>query len=152
MYDASNRKDIRRAEREARLEEVRALDYLKAAMSVAQGRAWFYELLESCHCFNEVPNWEPYQEMYYKGMRNVGLRIFAQITAHCPDDYITMMKEANGRDIERTLRNDAARNADAFDPDNHTAERSGSPDTGWDAEGRGSSTDDTSYDALYNGR
>jgi hypothetical protein len=135
MYDASNRKDIRRAEKEAHQAEVRALDYLKAAMTIPAGRAWFFDLLEECHCFNEVPNWEPYQEMYYKGMRNVGLRVFAQITAHCPDDYILMMKEANARRIERDIR------------DNRTAaEQSGGEDAGWDAEGRlepaDSATDD----------
>jgi hypothetical protein len=131
MYDASNRKDIRRAEKEARQDEIRALDYLIGAMSIPQGRAWFYDLLEACHCFNEVPNWEPYQEMYYKGMRNVGLRVFAQITAHCPDDYILMMKEANARAIERDIR--ANRDHDARSA--ASAEYSGSSDAGWDSEG-----------------
>ena len=142
-YDASNRKDIRRAEKEARVVEVRALDYLKAAMTVPQGRAWFHDLLESCHCFNEVPNWEPYQEMYYKGMRNVGLRIFADITAHCPDDYITMMKEANARRIERDIRD--ARAAER-NTDPSTAEYAGEPDSGRDLEG---SEPDSAFDDIY---
>lgn len=135
MYDASNRKDIRRAEKEAQAAEIRALDYLKAAMSVPQGRAWFYELLEGCYCFNEPDTWDPYQNMYFKGMRNVGLRIFAQISANCPDDYILMMKEANARRIERDIRDNRAA----------ATELAGSEDAGWDLEGSVDTPDD-----IYN--
>ncbi len=104
MYDASNRKDIRRAEKEARQAEISRLDYLRSAMSTASGRAWFHDLLEACHLFSDPFTGNPYSEAYLKGERNVGLRIFADITANCPDDYILMMKEANGRRIEHAIR------------------------------------------------
>jgi hypothetical protein len=125
-YNASNRKDIRRAEKDARAAEISRLDYLKAAMSVPQGRAWFYELLETCHLFSDPFTGDPLREAYVKGERNVGLRLFADIIAHCPDDYIKMVKEENGRRIER----DAKRSRDAA-----AAERASSSDDGWDVEG-----------------
>lgn len=125
MYDASNRKDIRRAEKDARLAEVARLDYLKAAMSTWQGRAWFYDFLEQCHCWSDPFSGDALLEAYHKGERNVGLRIFADLIAHCPDDYVTMSKEANGRRIERESRD--ARAA--------ASEQSGGPDGGWDSEG-----------------
>jgi hypothetical protein len=96
-YDASNRKDIRRAEKDARALEVERINYLQAAMSVAQGRAWFYDLLEFCGCFRGECVFETNRDYFAAGMRNVGLRMFADITANCPDDYVTMMREANGR-------------------------------------------------------
>jgi hypothetical protein len=126
-YDASNRKDIRRAEKDAKAAEIQRLDYLKAAMSMPQGRAWFYTLLESCHLFADPFTGDPLREAYLKGERNVGLALFADIIAHCPDDYIKMVKEANGRRIERDIDN--ARN-------NSSTERPSSPDPGRDFEGR----------------
>lgn len=126
MYDASNRKDIRRAEKAARQAEISRVEYLQAAMSVPQGRAWFYELLEFCHIFNDPFTGDALAEAYRKGERNVGLRLFSDIIAHCPDDYIKMVKEENGRRTERTVA------------DNRTAaaEQPGSEDPGWDLEGR----------------
>jgi len=123
MYDASNRKDIRRAEKEARLDELNRINYLQAAMSVPQGRAWFYDMLEFCHLFNDPFTGESLLEAYRKGERNVGLRLFADIIAHCPDDYIKMMKEANGRRTERSITRTAP------------AEYSGSEDTDGGIEG-----------------
>lgn len=128
MYDASNRKDIRRAEKDARLAERERLDYLKAAMSVPQGRAWFHDLLEFCHLFNDPFTGDALAEAYRKGERNVGLRLFSDIIAHCPDYYIQMMKEANARNIERSARH-------ARDDANSASELAGSSDDGWDTEG-----------------
>ena len=130
MYDASNRKDIRRLEKESRQAEVTRLDYLRAAMSVAQGRAWFHDLLEACHLFADPFTGNALFEAYSKGERNVGLRIFADLIAHCPDDYVQMMKEANAR---RTLADTRTRTA---------AERPGEPEPGWDDPGSERSTID----------
>lgn len=124
-YDASNRKDIRRAEKEARAHELARIDYLKAAMSVAQGRHWFYDLLEFCGCWRESSTFESNKDYYLAGMRNVGLRMFADITANCPDEYITMVKEANGRRISA----DVNRNRDT------SSEHSGGEGSGRDVEG-----------------
>lgn len=137
MYDASNRKDIRRAEKEARQLEISRLDYLKSAMSIPQGRAWFHDFLEACHLFSDPFTGDPLREAYSKGERNVGLLIYSDIVAHCPDDFIKMMKEANGRRIERDIRNSRAA----------AAEHSRSPDGRWDAEGRELDPDSADADA-----
>lgn len=125
-YDASNRKDIRRAEKEARALEIAKLDYLKAAMTVPQGRQWFHDLLEACHLFSDPFTGDPLREAYSKGERNVGLLIYSEIVTHCPDDFIKMMKEAHGRRIERDTRDNRS-----SDPAS-VGERTDSPDAGWD--------------------
>jgi len=131
-YDASNRKDIRRAEKDAKADEVARIDFLRAAMSTIQGRAWFYNLLEFCHLFSDPFSGQALLEAYSKGERNVGLRIFADLLAHCPDYYIQMVKDANDR---RTLRDSRRPDPDP-DDDSAPAERSSSADSGWDVEGR----------------
>ena len=126
MYNAASRKDIRRAEKDARQAEVLHLEWLRTAMSTSNGRAWFYNLLEACHLFADPFTGSALTEAYLKGERNVGLRLFSDIIAHCPDDYILMMKEANGRRTELDIRNARADSA---------AEYPGSSDAGWDLEG-----------------
>jgi hypothetical protein len=126
VYDASSRKDIRKAERASRAAEVARIDYLKAAMSVPQGRAWFHDLLVFTHVFDDPFTGNALAEAYRKGERNVGLRIFADIVAHCPDDYIKMVREENGRNIERAVH-------DARNPTE--PEHDGSEIAGWDVEG-----------------
>lgn len=137
MYNASNRKDIRAAEKEAHDREVAKLDYLKAAMSVPQGRQWFHDFLEACHIFSDPFTGDPLREAYSKGERNVGLLIYSEIVTHCPDDFILMMKEAHGRRLAAdTLRNRTARER----PDSEVA--------GWDDSGQlGDSADSDTADA-----
>jgi len=125
MYDASNRKDIRRAEKEARAAEIARIDYLKAAMSVPQGRHWFHDLLERCHIFADPFSGSALLEAYSKGERNIGLFIYGDIVNNCPDDFVQMIKEANARRIT-----DDARNA----RDTAAAEHTGGADPGRDAE------------------
>ena len=137
-YDASNRKDIRRAEKDAKADEIARIDFLRAAMSTIQGRAWFYNLLEFCHLFTDPFSGQALLEAYSKGERNVGLRIFADLLAHCPDYYIQMVKDANDRRISRDNRRPEPDPSD----DLALAERSSGSDSGWDAEGRPDSTYD----------
>lgn len=126
MYNASDRKDIRRAEKEAAAAESERLGYLKAAMTVPQGRQWFHDLLEACHLFSDPFTGDPLREAYSKGERNVGLLIYSDIVTHCPDDFVKMMKEAHGR----RLSNDTTRNRDT---DSASAgERPDEQDPGWD--------------------
>ena len=130
VYDASNRKDIRRAEKDALIDETMRVDFLRAAMSTIQGRAFFQDFLEFCHLFADPFTGDALIEAYRKGERNVGLRTFADLLAHCPDYYIQMVKEANDRRIARDARRSAS------DPGASSAEHPRSPDAGWDAEGR----------------
>lgn len=96
-YNAGDRKDIRRAEKEAQVAERQRLLYLHSAMASAQGRAWFHDLLEFCRIFSDPFTGDALVEAYNKGQRNVGLKIFADILSECPDQYLTMMREANDR-------------------------------------------------------
>ena len=131
-YDASNRKDIRNAEKDAKVDEIMRVDFLRAAMSTIQGRAFFHDFLEFCHLFADPFSGDALLEAYRKGERNVGLRTFADLLAHCPDYYIQMVKEANDRRIACDARHSRPdRSGDAS-----ASERPGEPDSGWDFEGR----------------
>jgi hypothetical protein len=132
MYNASDRKQIRAAEKAAQRADFAKIEFLKSCLSQSGGRQWFWDLLEACHMWADPFTGNPYQEAFLKGERNVGLRIFADIAQHCPDQYISMMREANDR--RATLDASISRSSgDSFD-DPASAERSGSADTRWDTE------------------
>lgn len=96
-YDASNRKDIRAAEKaQARFDRDR-VEYLVASLGTIQGRTWFWSLLSDCQMFSLAPTFDSPKDYFQLGQRNVGMRIFAEIMSNCPDQYITMSKEANVR-------------------------------------------------------
>lgn len=130
MYDASNRKDIREAEKRAHLAERSRVEFIQSAMAGAPGRVWFYQLLSACHLFSDPFSGDALREAYTKGERNVGLMIFADILENCPDQYILMMREATERENVRSPRTSGS------------AEHSGGADAGWNVEGREPDDDD----------
>lgn len=97
MYDASSRKDIRKAEKQASIAESLTTDYLRRAMSTIEGRAWFYELLEFCGIFDGTFVPDALALAFRAGARNVGLKTFAELQSACPDHYLTMMREHHAR-------------------------------------------------------
>jgi hypothetical protein len=99
LRNASERKDIRRAEKFA-AETARArIEFVVAAMSTIQGRAWFHDLLVFCNVFDGSFSGDALLEAFNKGQRNVGLNIYSDIVGNCPDSFVQMMKEANIKEI-----------------------------------------------------
>jgi hypothetical protein len=128
MYDASDRKSIRAAEKAAARLDAERIEFLRAALSTIQGRTWFYHFLADCQVFAIDPTFDSPRDYFALGQRNVGMRIFAEIKTHCPDRYIAMEQQEHARII-------------ALDT---AAERSSRQDSGRDVEGRGA--DDTGPD------
>ncbi len=95
MRNASERKDIRRYEKAAKLRETNRINFIVAAMSTPAGRVWFHDFLSACHIFADPFTGDALVEAYSKGERNVGLKVYNDIVTHCPNYFIDMMKEAN---------------------------------------------------------
>ena len=97
MYDATSRKDIRRAEKDLAAAAEASARFVRTAMSTTSGRKWFHTLLASCGVFTIDPVFEPNRDYFFLGIRNVGMRIFAELQTACPDLYILMENEAHDR-------------------------------------------------------
>ena len=95
MRNASERKDIRRYEKQAKLRETNRINFIVAAMSTPAGRVWFHDFLSACHIFADPFTGDALVEAYSKGERNVGLKVYNDIVSNCPNYCIDMMKEAN---------------------------------------------------------
>lgn len=98
-YSAAERKDIRRAEKAAKLADTQRLEIITNLMSAAPGRAWVCDLLEACHIFTTTYTGDALSGAFSEGERNVGLRLLADIMSACPQRYLEMMRERNDRHL-----------------------------------------------------
>lgn len=94
--------DIRSQERaqaeaddRARLTLQTEIDDLKWLMSNKRGRRFVARMLERAGVWRLSFNTNALTMAFNEGTRNEGLRLLAQITAHCPDRYTEMLKESN---------------------------------------------------------
>lgn len=71
------------------------IDDLKWLMSNKRGRRFVARLLERAGVWRLSFNTNALTMAFNEGTRNEGLRLLAQITAHCPDRYTEMLKESN---------------------------------------------------------
>lgn len=99
MDDASDRRQIRKAEREAKARAERSSATLAWIMSTAQGREWFHDLLEKCHIGTTPFARDPYLTAYLCGEQNIGIQLWSAVQQSCPDLYIQMMGESHERSI-----------------------------------------------------
>ena len=117
MRNASERKDIRRQEKAAKIRETQRIDFIIGAMSTRQGRIWFHDFLAVCHIFADPFTGDALLEAYSKGERNIGLSVYRDIVANCPDLFVIMMQEANEQEILNERRAESESDGNADDPD-----------------------------------
>lgn len=104
MYNAANRKDIRRAEKSAALVEARRKHVISSLMQHIDGRAYVHERLAAAHVFSSSFTGDALTSAFAEGERNQGLQLLNDVISSCPDLYVLMMKEANERTLADTAR------------------------------------------------
>ena len=106
MRNASQTKDIRRAEKAYVERERDRINFIVAAMTTSAGRTYFHELIASCRIFADPFSGDALVEAYNKGQRNIGLQLYNDIVTNCPDSFVTMMKEASIKEITDARRSE----------------------------------------------
>ena len=93
-YDTSDKEQVNKArKRDARTRADR-LEFVEAAMTTPQGRAWFYDLLARCHVVRTPFSAnDPYGTAFKCGEQNIGLQILDDIQTVSSDTYLTMITE-----------------------------------------------------------
>lgn len=129
-YDASNRKDIRRAEKESRQLTRQRGEVIIALMQTPAGRAYVWSELSSAHVFTTSFSTDPLQMAFTEGERNTGLRLIDTIMEWAADEFILMWREVSAREHSR----EQPRSADA-DGGDQGSDASGDDDrSGYDAD------------------
>lgn len=94
-FDASDPKQVNEARKRAGRKKRNDLDFIKAIMTVQEGRAWMLDLLNTCNIFgNPVVTGDPYFTYHNIGSQNIGKKLLQDINEAAPDEYVMMMKEA----------------------------------------------------------
>ena len=92
-YDTSDKEQVNKARKKASRTRADRLKFVEAAMTMEQGRAWFYDLLIRCHVFNTPFDEDPCRHAFRAGEANVGLMILSDIQESAPDNYTKMIRE-----------------------------------------------------------
>ena|ERR1044071_2893288 len=66
---------------------------LQWVMSDQRGRRHVWRQLELAGVYRLSHTGEPHGTSFNEGQRNVGLRLLAEVSTHCPDEYMLMLKE-----------------------------------------------------------
>lgn len=92
-YDTADPETVNKARKKAARTRADRLQFVEAAMSHEQGRAWFYDLLVFCKVFRTPFDEDPYATAFKCGEQTIGLRVLDDIQTAAPDKYITMISE-----------------------------------------------------------
>ena len=114
MYNAGNRQDVRRLEKQAKIDEAARQQVVIDLMSSSPGRQWMHDRLSGCHLFSTSFSLTALETAFKEGERNQGLQLLTDVMAACPDQYVLMMREANVRNQLADTRNSGS---DRTDPD-----------------------------------
>jgi hypothetical protein len=83
-------------ERETRGRE-REINDIAWVLSTPNGRRFLWRYLEMCGLYRTSFTGSS-ETFYLEGMRNIGLKLLADITETSPEQYLLMMKEAKERE------------------------------------------------------
>ena len=97
MVNTASRPAVRRLQKEdARVEQVRR-EVIVAMMNSHSGREYVWDLLSQSHIFATSFSPDPLEMAFNEGERNFGLRFLTDIVTYCPEQFTTMMEDANAR-------------------------------------------------------
>ena len=105
-FNASDRKDIRNAEKSAKLSDANRIAFIRTIMGTLGGREWMHQLLRNCHVFSTpYVSGDPHATAFNCGQQNIGLQTFADVVAQTPTEYALMMQEAQIKEEANDRRN-----------------------------------------------
>jgi hypothetical protein len=131
--NAADRKDIRRREKAARINDASRHACIRNVMSTIEGRHWLWDVLGDCHVFATTFTGDALQTAFNEGSRNVGLRLLADIMLACPDQYVQAQREANVRSTTDERRSSALGDGrDSGSGDDAASDAASNPTDGWD--------------------
>lgn len=93
-FDASDETQVNNRRRSAGRRKADERKFLRELLEKPAGRNWMWGLLEFCNAFDVgFIAGDPYATHMNLGMRNVGLKLLAEIGEVAPDALVRMMKE-----------------------------------------------------------
>lgn len=92
-YNTAEPEQVNKARKRESRNRATRLQFVEAAMTTEQGRAWFYDILVRCKTISTPFSHDPYDTAFKCGMQNIGLMILDDIQTAAPSDYMKMITE-----------------------------------------------------------
>lgn len=127
-FDASDRKAIRKAEKESAIADRSRAEIIFALMSSTPGRTYLWSELAATHVFHTSFALDPLQTAFSEGERNVGLRLLDSIMSHAGEEFLLMWRENRDREYSRQQRGSKDRDGGADRSDADDGDEAGGDD------------------------
>lgn len=75
----------------------REIDDIRFVMSSEQGRRVVWSVLEKGRVFSAISPMDAMAMAFNEGQRNLALELFQRVMAHCPEQYLKMVKRPVNR-------------------------------------------------------
>lgn len=99
MTNAASEKSIRARNKRIIADRETNTTVITTLMHTVDGRRWIWLTLERMAVFRADEGLDPMRMAFDKGIRNEGLRLLADVTRICPNEYIRMTQENSGVEL-----------------------------------------------------
>ena len=131
--NAADRKDIRRREKQAKLDARSRAEVVHSLMSTTQGREWMWDKLATARVFSSTFNGDALQSAFNEGQRAFGLAMLAEVLSTCPDEFIQAQREANVRSTTNERRSSPVPERGDTGPVDDSTDNPDSDDSGYNS-------------------
>lgn len=95
VKNAADPEQVQQAKEKAESLNDRRLNDVREVLNTVRGRRFYWTLLEFCGVF-KTSNADEFQIFFNEGMRNVGLKLLADVNEAAPEAYLKMLGESKG--------------------------------------------------------
>src|SRR5687767_10645516 len=94
VTNAANEGQVNEAEKKVKFGRDRDLSDVSAILATLHGRRFIWRYLTECRVFETSFNNSESITYFNEGMRNIGLKLLADVNEASPDAYLQMLKES----------------------------------------------------------
>jgi hypothetical protein len=92
VKNAADEEQVKKAKSKVESRNDRRLNDVREVLNTKRGRRWYWSMMKFCRIF-ETSNADEHQIFYNEGMRNVGLKLLADVNEAAPEAYLVMLRE-----------------------------------------------------------
>jgi hypothetical protein len=93
VKNAADEQQVKKAKQKEESLNDRRLNDIRYVLNDHKGRRFYWNLMRFCRIF-ETSNADEHQIFYNEGMRNVGLKLLADLNEAAPEVYNVMVRES----------------------------------------------------------
>jgi len=93
VRNAADPEQVSSAKEKVESQNDQRLNDVREVLNTKRGRRFYWSILEFCGIF-KTSNSDQHQIFFNEGMRNVGLKLLADVNEAAPEAYLLMLRES----------------------------------------------------------